>query len=79
MIDDEIDVNIMPKQKYWDNRNINIRSSYFNDGNQFYLQSNVTIPKNGYIETQFGGYSANDACSLTMTWISMMIIMLAII
>jgi len=67
---DEIDMNMMPKQKSSDN----IKSSYFNDGNQFYLQSNVTITKSGTIETQFGKQSSKSACLLPMTWISMIII-----
>ncbi len=65
----------MPKQKYSED----IKSSYFNDGNQFYLQSNVTIPKSGSIETQFGKYSLNSASSLTMNWISMLIITMMIL
>ena len=48
-------MNIIPKGKNLDNINTNVKSSYFNQGNQFYLQSNVTIPKDGFIITQIRG------------------------
>jgi hypothetical protein len=42
-LDDQVDVKIMPKSKQSENVNTNMRTS-FNNANQFYLQSNVTIP-----------------------------------
>jgi len=79
LIDDEIDMNMIPKQKYSDDIKTIRKSSYFSDGDQFYLQSNVTIPKSGYIETQIGGYSSNSTYLSAMTWILMIIILTIII
>jgi len=76
---DEIDMSIMPKQKYSDNTNTYVKSSYFDGNNQFYLQSNVTIPKAGSIMTQIGDNSKNYASSLTMSLISMIIVMIMFI
>ena len=53
----------MPKQKYSDNTYTDTRPSYFNNANQFYLQSNVTIPKGVSLDTRIGDRHSNDARS----------------
>jgi hypothetical protein len=69
LIDDQIDMNSIPKQKDFDERNPIIKSSYFNQENQFYLQSNVTIPTNGFIDNPNGHVLSNEACSLKLAYI----------
>jgi hypothetical protein len=68
----------MSKQKYSDYINTNVKSSYFDDGDQFYLQSNVTIPQGGFLPAYVREYRTNSAYLLAMTWISMMIPMICI-
>lgn len=63
---DEIDVSIMPKQKNAENTYANTRPSYFNSGNQFYLQSNVTIPRDTSGAMRTGDHRSNSASSWNM-------------
>jgi len=69
-------MNSLPKEKNFDETNPMIKSSYFNEGNLFYLQSNVTIPKSGFIENPHGRSLSNHTCSLKLTWILSIILII---
>jgi hypothetical protein len=69
-------VSVIPKGKPSDIIFTNVKSTYFDQGNQFYLQSNVTIPKDGFIITQIRDYSRNHACLSTINWILLIIILI---
>ena len=59
-LDDEIDVNIIPTVKAAEPTVTQLKSSYFNNANQFYLQSNVTIPNEGSLVTPIGDRKGNS-------------------
>ncbi|CAF2432696.1 unnamed protein product [Rotaria sp. Silwood2] len=73
---DDIDVSLTSSEEYSNNINFNVKSSYYDDGNKFYRQSNVTIIKDASIITQIENNSKNYAYSLTKNWISMIIIII---
>lgn len=79
LIDDSIDVNVMPKQPYSDSAILRTKSSYFNNDRQFYLQSNVTIPQDGFTLAHLNTDSSNSACILSIKSILGTIIILQII
>ncbi|CAF5173613.1 unnamed protein product, partial [Rotaria sp. Silwood1] len=75
---DDIDTSITSSEEHPNNINFNVKSSYFDDDNKFYRQSNVTIIKDGSIITQIENYSKSNAYALTINWISMIIIIIIV-
>ena len=68
-----MDVSITSNERYSNTKNTYVESSYFNSGNQFYLQSNVTIPNNESVRQYIQDDSTSNAYSLKITWIIMTI------
>ena len=62
-LDDRNDINISPKENNSPPINPMIKSSYFSNENQFYLQSNVTIPKDQSMENPIVNHRSNQAYS----------------
>lgn len=66
-LDDQDDVNILPKEKHSQPINPMIKSSYFSNENQFYLQSNVSIPKSASADIPIRNSLSNQAYSIKST------------
>ncbi len=75
LLDDDIDIKIMPKGKHSDDVNPNMKIS-FNNANPFYLQSNVTMPHDRSLVGQIFDNPNNHASLLSLA--SVWMIMLAI-
>jgi len=75
LLDDDIDIKIMPKGKNSGDANTNMKIS-FNNANHFYLQSNVTMPNDRSLVGQILDNPNNHASLLSLA--SVWMIMLAI-
>ncbi|UJR26806.1 hypothetical protein I4U23_008119 [Adineta vaga] len=76
---DENDVRVVPQQENFNNRFPPVKSSYFDQGSLFQLQSNVTIPRDGSIVAFSGGLTNNHACYSTISGLLLFIVTLIMI
>lgn len=65
---DNIDMNIAPRERSSNYQNPFVKSSYFDQEDQFYLQSNVTYPKSGLANASVVMRSENKASSVRIFW-----------
>jgi hypothetical protein len=73
LIDDKDDVSVIPEHPYSNDMNTHVKPSYFEHGDLFYLQSNVTVPKDGFILKQTGALARNYAYLTPMNGLLMII------
>lgn len=68
LLDDDIDIKILPKGKNFDEESMN----------KIYLQSNITIPKHGSLIDQFADNPRNHAALSTLASVGIIILVVNI-
>ncbi len=66
-------MSVIPEHAYSNDMNMHAKPSYFEHGDLFYLQSNVTVPKDGFILKQTGALARNYAYLTPMNGLLMII------
>ncbi|CAF0733338.1 unnamed protein product [Adineta ricciae] len=76
---DAYDRSVAPEEQPAQNRNPQVKQSYFDHGSLFQLQSNITVPREGSLMAFSGGLHNNHACSPTISGVLFFIIPLIMI